>query len=374
MAESEAPRPCAPLRQRIATRIAVVGGGFTGVSAAWHLRRRNPDRGVVLLEAGVLGGGASGRNGGQVLNWVNGVTPKSPEEARRIHAATRAGIDLAETLAERYAPPGTFRRQGCLEVYTDARRAEADVFDRLARKREYFELLAGLELAPVDSHRVLLRRHEPQKSRASFRVELTKVVANGCYVRVVIELVQEASVWAHKLVEVDGSGEVAHGTEALRGTVYRLANFDAETLFVRLHELDGVHVERVQRGIVGPVLWAIPEAGELHRVLQPVSDPLADAWHAWLSGTAIQAPQLVVSFASDTAAADIPVEASNDPLSPLLATQVTDSERARYSILRERHPFRVYKDRKFVVTDEARPLVDALARQASTKNLVYPLR
>jgi len=125
MAESEAPRPCAPLRQRIATRIAVVGGGFTGVSAAWHLRRRNPDRGVVLLEAGVLGGGASGRNGGQVLNWVNGVTPKSPEEARRIHAATRAGIDLAETLAERYAPPGTFRRQGCLEVYTDARRAEA---------------------------------------------------------------------------------------------------------------------------------------------------------------------------------------------------------------------------------------------------------
>lgn len=124
MAESEAPRPSAPLRARIATRIAVVGGGFTGVSAAWHLRRRHPDRGVVLLEAGVLGSGASGRNGGQVLNWVNGVTPRDPEEARRIHDATRAGIDLAETLAERHAPPGTFRRQGCLEVYTDSRRAE----------------------------------------------------------------------------------------------------------------------------------------------------------------------------------------------------------------------------------------------------------
>lgn len=256
----------------------------------------------------------------------------------------------------------------------DARRGEAEVFDRLVRKRDYFEQLANLELAPVDSHRVLLRRHEPQQSRASFRVELTKVVASGCYVRVVIELVQEASVWAHKLVEVDGSGEVAHGTEALRGTVYRLANFDAETLFVRLHELDGVHVERVQRGIVGPVLWAIPEAGELHRVLQPASDPLAVAWHEWLTRTAIVAPQLVVSFASDTAAGDVPVEASNDPLSPLLAAQITEAERARYSVLRERHPFRVYKDRKFVVTDEARVLVDTLARAASTKNLVYPLR
>jgi glycine/D-amino acid oxidase-like deaminating enzyme len=105
--------------------VAIVGGGFTGVSTAWHLRARRPDLGIALLEAGVLGQGASGRNGGQVLNWINGVTPDTPEAARRIHTATRAGIDLAEELAGRFAPPGTFRRQGCLEVYTDARRAEA---------------------------------------------------------------------------------------------------------------------------------------------------------------------------------------------------------------------------------------------------------
>jgi glycine/D-amino acid oxidase-like deaminating enzyme len=60
-----------------------------------------------------------------VLNWVNGVEPETPEEIRRIHRATSAGIDLAEALAERFAPPGTFRRQGCLEIYTDPRRADA---------------------------------------------------------------------------------------------------------------------------------------------------------------------------------------------------------------------------------------------------------
>ncbi len=103
----------------------MIGGGLTGVSTAWHLRERHPDLRVVLLEARALGNGASGRNGGQVLHWVNGVDPDSPEELRRIHGATQLGIDLAESLAARFAPPGTFRRRGCLEVYTESRRAEA---------------------------------------------------------------------------------------------------------------------------------------------------------------------------------------------------------------------------------------------------------
>ena len=125
VAESDAARPAPPLAGKLVSEVAIVGGGFTGVSTAWHLRERAPGLGIALLEAGVLGQGASGRNGGQVLNWINGVTPRTPEETRRIHGATRSGIDLAESLATRYAPPGTFRRQGCLAVYTHPRRAEA---------------------------------------------------------------------------------------------------------------------------------------------------------------------------------------------------------------------------------------------------------
>jgi glycine/D-amino acid oxidase-like deaminating enzyme len=124
-AAAPASTPAAALDREIRTDVAILGGGLTGVSTAWHLRQRHPELGIVLLEAGVLGQGASGRNGGQVLNWVNGVQPRTPEEALRIHAATRAGIDLAEELARRYAPPGTFSRNGCLEVYTDLRRSDA---------------------------------------------------------------------------------------------------------------------------------------------------------------------------------------------------------------------------------------------------------
>jgi glycine/D-amino acid oxidase-like deaminating enzyme len=124
VAESAPPAPAPPLGGPLRTDVAIVGGGFTGVSTAWHLRRANPGLGIALFEAGVLGQGASGRNGGQVLHWINGVDPKGPDEVRRVYAATGAGIDLAEELAERFAPPGTFRRAGALGIYTDPRRAD----------------------------------------------------------------------------------------------------------------------------------------------------------------------------------------------------------------------------------------------------------
>lgn len=256
----------------------------------------------------------------------------------------------------------------------DARRDEAEVFDRLSRKRRYYEHLAAVEPAPVDRHRVLLRRHEPGDSRASFRVELTKLLAGGCLARVVIELWQRASIWSHKLVQLDAAGEVAEGTEALRGMVYRFADFDAETLFVRLHELEGVTVERVQRGLIGPVLWTVSEGDALHRNAEPLDDALGRAWRGWLPETVAAPPQLIAAFASDTAAIDVREEGSNDPLSPLLASQLREIERARYSVLRSRHPFKVYKDRKFVVTDAARPLVEGLCAAAGTKNLIYAIK
>jgi gamma-glutamylputrescine oxidase len=52
------------LRGPVYADVCVIGGGFTGVSAALHLAERNFD--VVLLEAARIGAGASGRNGGHV--------------------------------------------------------------------------------------------------------------------------------------------------------------------------------------------------------------------------------------------------------------------------------------------------------------------
>jgi gamma-glutamylputrescine oxidase len=58
-----------PTRQSLPqeTDFAVVGAGFTGLAAAASLRVHAPDKSVVVLEAGRIGAGASGRTGGMVL-------------------------------------------------------------------------------------------------------------------------------------------------------------------------------------------------------------------------------------------------------------------------------------------------------------------
>jgi glycine/D-amino acid oxidase-like deaminating enzyme len=67
--------------------VAVVGGGFTGLSAALHLAEGGAD--VAVLEAAEPGWGASGRNGGQVI-------PGLKEDPREILA--RFGLEQGEAM------------------------------------------------------------------------------------------------------------------------------------------------------------------------------------------------------------------------------------------------------------------------------------
>ncbi len=53
-----------PLKGAVKANVCVIGGGYTGLSAALHLAEAGRD--VVLLEAQRVGFGASGRNGGQL--------------------------------------------------------------------------------------------------------------------------------------------------------------------------------------------------------------------------------------------------------------------------------------------------------------------
>jgi len=63
-ATAKPPAPFAPLRGRQRADVCIIGGGFTGLSAALHLAQAGVD--VALVEAHRVGWGASGRNGGQV--------------------------------------------------------------------------------------------------------------------------------------------------------------------------------------------------------------------------------------------------------------------------------------------------------------------
>lgn len=73
-------------------QVCVVGGGYTGLSAALHLAERGID--VVLLEANRIGWGASGRNGGQVGSGQR--VEQTVLEERHGKAHARLLWDLAE--------------------------------------------------------------------------------------------------------------------------------------------------------------------------------------------------------------------------------------------------------------------------------------
>lgn len=57
------------LQTDISAEVCVVGGGYSGLSTAIHLLEQGHE--VVLLEGARIGWGASGRNGGQMINGLN---------------------------------------------------------------------------------------------------------------------------------------------------------------------------------------------------------------------------------------------------------------------------------------------------------------
>jgi glycine/D-amino acid oxidase-like deaminating enzyme len=140
--------PLPPLRGDRRADIVIVGAGFTGMSTAWWLSQRHPDRKVVVVEAKRVGNGASGRNGGMALNWINGVDAHSPEGARRVWDATQRGLDWIERVIREHSLDVRFRRVGCLEAYTEQARAER-AHERVERLRDWgipLKYLLGHEL------------------------------------------------------------------------------------------------------------------------------------------------------------------------------------------------------------------------------------
>jgi glycine/D-amino acid oxidase-like deaminating enzyme len=114
--------------------VAVIGAGFTGLSAARTLTQRGAK--VAVLESETIGWGASSRNGGMVLTGMKlGVNKLismyGRERTQRIYAASLASIDCVEKIVQEEKIDCDFARCGHLEVACKQKH-----FDDYARQAE----------------------------------------------------------------------------------------------------------------------------------------------------------------------------------------------------------------------------------------------
>ena len=94
-----------PVRADIDADLAIIGGGYTGLSAAYHLAR---DFGIKahVLEANRIGWGCSGRNGGFASvgigkeGYSGWKVRWGEEQARRIFETSREAVRLVNDILE----------------------------------------------------------------------------------------------------------------------------------------------------------------------------------------------------------------------------------------------------------------------------------
>jgi glycine/D-amino acid oxidase-like deaminating enzyme len=113
--------------------VVVIGGGYTGMWAAWHLKQLEPEADVVLLEGGRCGHGPSGRNGGFCnVMWFS--LPNMRErwgdaEALAVAQAAEAAVIGIGEFCEREGVDAWYTPGGYLQVSTaeahDSKWAEA---------------------------------------------------------------------------------------------------------------------------------------------------------------------------------------------------------------------------------------------------------
>lgn len=111
--------------------VAIIGGGYCGLWTALRLKEHAPDLRVMVLEADICGGGASGRNGGQVHSWfaeIDQLTRLVGEtEALRLCRATADAIEELASLQASGTIDMDLRLDGWL--WTASSRAQEGAWD-----------------------------------------------------------------------------------------------------------------------------------------------------------------------------------------------------------------------------------------------------
>jgi len=114
-----------PLRGSHKADVIIVGGGYTGLSSAYHISQKFPEKKIVLLEGACCGYGASGRNGGfciitSLLNWEE----TDPKRRQKDLEVSLFGLKQIKQMISEHRVECDFEENGMLEVAIDEKQAQ----------------------------------------------------------------------------------------------------------------------------------------------------------------------------------------------------------------------------------------------------------
>ncbi|HEY6638063.1 MAG TPA: FAD-binding oxidoreductase [Solirubrobacterales bacterium] len=118
--EEAGERPSLPAAEgELSCDVVVVGGGYTGMWAAWELSQLEPEANVILLEADRCGHGPSGRNGGFAnAMWFSAHTLRRRfgAAASRVVRAAQDAVDGIGRFCSEQGVDAWYRQSGYLQL------------------------------------------------------------------------------------------------------------------------------------------------------------------------------------------------------------------------------------------------------------------
>jgi glycine/D-amino acid oxidase-like deaminating enzyme len=122
--ESTEPRAVhPPVAGNLSADVAIVGGGYTGLATAYHLKTADPSLKVAVLDAETAGFGASGRNAGFVMTLFGASSGlmkslHGKDKLLAAHKYMESAIDALEGMVNEHKIDCDFERSGFLKVAT----------------------------------------------------------------------------------------------------------------------------------------------------------------------------------------------------------------------------------------------------------------
>lgn len=190
-----------PLDGSTKVDVAIVGGGFCGLSTAYYLKRADPSLRVAVLEDKVVGYGASGRNAGfamTLMGFTLSITSLrfGKEKAKKAHDFAHRAVDHIGQMVDAHGIDCDYEKPGLLTVALNPAQAK-----RIRDEIELAEKLGIEGLKWLDTHMVRAEVHSPTYLGARWE-EQCALINPAKYVRGLKRVAQEAGVEVYERTPV----------------------------------------------------------------------------------------------------------------------------------------------------------------------------